>query len=83
MPAGLVAALSGLWMTVVYDLPASSGATLGLLGLMRVAVGSGMAVSLLLGAAAMAEWLIRRRPTVGAYARLRSRCESRDLHARG
>lgn len=53
IPAGLLAALSGLWMSVFYPLPAGDGELL--LGL-RLVFGSGMVVSIALGLAA-----IRRR----------------------
>lgn len=51
--SGLAAALSGIWMTVSYDLPAYDGE---ILHVMRLAVGSAMAAALVLGLAA-----IRRR----------------------
>ncbi|MGY2066188.1 DUF2306 domain-containing protein [Blastococcus sp. SYSU DS0619] len=47
-PAGLVAALSGLWLTVVII-----GADSGLLTIFRAAAGAGMAVALALGVAAV------------------------------
>ena len=50
LPAGLLAALSGLWMTVFYTLPPSDGA---LLLVLRLAFGSAMAASLLLGLGAV------------------------------
>jgi Predicted membrane protein (DUF2306) len=50
LPAGIVAALSGLWMTVFYHLPASDDA---LLEGFRLVVGTGMVVSLALGFAAV------------------------------
>ncbi|GIH76812.1 DUF2306 domain-containing protein [Planobispora longispora] len=53
---GLVAALSGLWMTVFYAFPAGDGA---LLAGFRLVFGSGMALSIVLGLAA-----IRRRDIV-------------------
>lgn len=60
VPFGLAAALSGLWMTVHYDLPVSSDKhvllfqhAFGLLQLTRLFVGSGMLVSLGLGVAAI------------------------------
>ena len=53
IPAGLLAALSGLWMAVFYPLPAGDGVIL--LGL-RLLFGSGMAASIVLGIVA-----IRRR----------------------
>ena len=46
VPAGLVAALSGLWMAVYYDLPATDNRVLE--G-MRLLVGTGMVTSLVLG----------------------------------
>jgi cytochrome bd-type quinol oxidase subunit 2 len=46
VPAGLLAALSGLWMTIFYTLPPSDGV---LLLVLRLVFGSAMAVSLLLG----------------------------------
>jgi hypothetical protein len=46
LPAGLLAALSGLWMTVFYALPPSDGQ---LLLVLRLVFGSAMAVSLILG----------------------------------
>jgi uncharacterized membrane protein len=52
-PAGLVVALSGLWMTVFYANPPGDGA---LLAAFRLVFGSAMAVSMVLGFAA-----IRRR----------------------
>lgn len=53
IPGGLVAALSGLWMTLFYPWPAGDGVIL--YGL-RLLFGSAMLISILLGAAA-----IRRR----------------------
>jgi uncharacterized membrane protein YozB (DUF420 family) len=53
VPCGLIAALSGLWMTLFYPLPAGDGV---LLGVLRVIFGSAMVVSIVLGFAA-----IRRR----------------------
>ncbi|HEX4814990.1 MAG TPA: DUF2306 domain-containing protein [Nonomuraea sp.] len=53
VPSGLVAALSGLWMTVFFPVPAEDQ---GLLTAFRLMFGTGMAVSLALGLAA-----IRRR----------------------
>jgi hypothetical protein len=57
IPAGLLAALSGLWMSVFYPLPAGDGEIL--LGL-RLVFGSGMVASILMGLFA-----IRRRDFVG------------------
>lgn len=53
VPCGLVAALSGLWMTLFYPLPAGDGA---LLSAFRILFGSAMVVSIVLGFTA-----IRRR----------------------
>jgi len=53
IPAGLIAALSGLWMSQFYDLPASDGT---LLYIFRLIFGLGMIASILLGLAA-----VRRR----------------------
>ncbi|MFD1210444.1 DUF2306 domain-containing protein [Arthrobacter sp. GCM10027362] len=53
VPAGLLAALSGLWMSVFYDLPDGDGEILLVL---RLAFGSAMVVSIVLGLLA-----IRRR----------------------
>jgi hypothetical protein len=46
LPAGLLAALSGLWMTVFYTLPPTDGP---LLLVVRLVFGAAMAASLLLG----------------------------------
>jgi hypothetical protein len=46
LPCGIVAALSGLWMTVFYPLPAHDG---DLLMVFRLVFGTGMAVALALG----------------------------------
>lgn len=46
IPAGLVGAASGLWMTAVYDLPATDG---GLLPLVRWVFGLAMIAALVLG----------------------------------
>ncbi|GLY18420.1 membrane protein [Kineosporia sp. NBRC 101677] len=46
LPAGMAAALSGLWMTLAYDLPEWDSA---LLNAFRLVFGIGMAVSLYLG----------------------------------
>jgi uncharacterized membrane protein YozB (DUF420 family) len=46
VPAGLASALSGLWMAVFYDLPASDN---GLLKVFRLLAGFGMATALVLG----------------------------------
>jgi uncharacterized membrane protein len=60
VPCGLAAALSGLWMSVFYELPASDDQSVelfqlsfGILQLVRLFVGTGMVVSLLLGVAAI------------------------------
>lgn len=50
VPAGLVVAVTGMWMTVFSDLPESDGA---LLGGVRLVVGTAMAVFLGLGLAAV------------------------------
>lgn len=50
VPCGLAAALSGLWMTGFYPLPLSDG---DLLNWFRFVFGSGMVVSIVLGAAAL------------------------------
>lgn len=50
VPAGVAAALSGLWMTVAYDLPASDGL---LLNGFRLVVGTAMTAALVLGTAAV------------------------------
>jgi uncharacterized membrane protein YozB (DUF420 family) len=57
IPAGLLAALSGLWMSMFYPLPAGDGEIL--LGL-RLVFGSGMAASIVMGLFA-----IHRRDFVG------------------
>lgn len=44
---GLLAAASGMWLTVAYDLPAADGETFGPLGLVRLAVGTAMVASIL------------------------------------
>ncbi|MEU6787988.1 DUF2306 domain-containing protein [Nonomuraea angiospora] len=64
VPAGLVAALAGLWMTLFSDLPAGDT---GLLTVFRLVAGSAMAGSLVLGFAAILRrdvarhraWMIR------------------------
>ena len=60
VPFGVAAALSGLWMTLFYDLPVGSDHNVllfqrafGLLQLVRVFLGTGMVVSLCLGVAAI------------------------------
>lgn len=60
VPFGLAAAISGLWMTMVYDLPVGSDKNVllfhrafGLLQIVRLFVGTGMVVSLCLGVAAI------------------------------
>lgn len=50
IPAGLIAALSGLWMTLFYPWPVGDGEILYIL---RLVFGSGMLASLLLGLAAL------------------------------
>jgi uncharacterized membrane protein len=52
VPAGLVAAISGLWMAVFSDLPANDNS---LLMLFRLLAGFGMAISLVLGYRAIRE----------------------------
>ncbi|MGY2004458.1 DUF2306 domain-containing protein [Blastococcus sp. SYSU DS1024] len=54
-PAGLVAALSGLWLTA-----AITGADSGLLTVLRAAAGAGMAVAIVLGVTAVLRGDIRR-----------------------
>ncbi|GAB3463798.1 DUF2306 domain-containing protein [Streptomonospora sediminis] len=56
VPLGLAAALSGLWMTAFYDLPAVDGELFEPLGLIRLVFGMAMAACIVLGCAA-----IRRR----------------------
>lgn len=64
VPAGLAAALSGLWMTLFYPLPETDGE---LLNVMRLVFGSAMLLSIILGALAVrqrnyprhGEWMIR------------------------
>jgi uncharacterized membrane protein len=64
IPAGLVGAASGLWMTAVYDLPGTDG---GLLPLVRWVFGLAMIAALVLGLvsvrrrefAAHRAWMIR------------------------
>lgn len=56
IPAGIVAAASGIWMTAVYDLPATDG---GLLPLVRWIFGLAMIAALVLGLIA-----VRRRDFV-------------------
>lgn len=64
VPAGLAAALSGLWMTLFYALPESDGA---LLNVMRLVFGSAMLLSIILGVTAVrqrdfprhGEWMMR------------------------
>jgi uncharacterized membrane protein len=60
VPLGVAAALSGLWMTLFYELPVGSDLNVllfqrvvGLLQLARLLVGTGMLVSLALGVAAI------------------------------
>ncbi|WP_244870827.1 DUF2306 domain-containing protein [Catellatospora sp. IY07-71] len=53
IPCGLTAALSGMWMAVAYDVPAPDG--IGVM-VLRLVVGSAMALSIVLGFAA-----VRRR----------------------
>lgn len=60
-PAGIVAAMSGLWMTFAYDLPATDTA---LLGVFRVAAGVAMFGSLV---AALAAVRARRFGAHGAW----------------
>ncbi len=57
VPCGLVAALSGMWMAVVYPLPAHDG---DLLMVLRLVFGSAMATALVLGFVA-----VRRRDFAG------------------
>lgn len=64
VPCGIVAALSGMWMAVVYPLPAHDG---DLLMVLRLVFGSAMAAALVLGFVAMRQrsfaahrvWMIR------------------------
>jgi len=49
VPCGLTVALSGLWMTIAYDLPAHDN---GVTNVMRLFFGSAMAIAILLGLAA-------------------------------
>src|SRR5687768_9868845 len=59
VPCGLVAALTGIWMTLYYPLPAVDGARFGILGLSRLGFGIMMAVGIVLSVIA-----IRRRHIV-------------------
>jgi len=64
IPAGLLAALSGIWMVIFYPHPPGDGIALGVI---RLVFGSAMAVSLVLGIRAIArrdfaghgEWMTR------------------------
>jgi len=64
IPAGLLSALSGLWMTVFYELPAGDGAALFVL---RLVFGTAMVASIALGVRAVmrrdfvvhSEWMTR------------------------
>jgi uncharacterized membrane protein len=56
VPAGLVAAASGMWMAVFYNFPANDGVIL----LLRLVIGSSMVVSIVLGLF----YAIRRRDFV-------------------
>ena len=59
VPCGLAAAVTGLWMTLYYPLPAGDGARFGALGLARLGFGTVMAVAIVLSFLA-----IRRRDIV-------------------
>lgn len=64
LPAGLIAAATGVWMTLTYDLPATDSAALNAI---RLVVGAAMLVELLLGLRAILQrdyfthraWMIR------------------------
>nr|WP_255430247.1 DUF2306 domain-containing protein [Streptomonospora sp. PA3] len=60
-PLGIVAALTGVWMTLSYDLPDVDGGPLGALGLLRLGFGTAMAACIVLGFAAI------RRGRVAAH----------------
>jgi hypothetical protein len=62
VPAGLLAALSGLWMSAFYPLPDGDG---DIFFILRLVFGSAMVVSIVLGILA-----IRRRDFVGHSARM-------------
>ena len=59
VPCGVAAAVSGLWMTLFYPLPALDGARFGILGLSRLGFGTAMAVAIVLSFVA-----VRRRDFV-------------------
>lgn len=67
IPAGLVGAASGLWMTAVYDLPATDG---GLLPLVRWVFGLAMIAALVLGLVSVRrrEFATHRAWMIRAYA---------------
>ncbi|MCR2762487.1 DUF2306 domain-containing protein [Microbacterium sp. zg.B48] len=67
IPMGLVAALSGLWMTAFYALPATDG---GLLPLVRWVFGLGMVAAIALGVATVLrrEFAMHRAWMIRAYA---------------
>ncbi|GID97956.1 DUF2306 domain-containing protein [Amorphoplanes digitatis] len=48
VPSGVAAALSGMWMTLFYDLPEHDGTRFGVLGVMRLVLGAFMAVAILI-----------------------------------
>lgn len=50
VPAGIISALSGMWMAVAYDLPANSGVALML---MRLVLGAAMGAGILLAVVAI------------------------------
>jgi hypothetical protein len=51
--SGLGTALTGMWMTIFYDVPEGDGATFGAVYLMRLAVSTGLVVSMVLAFAAI------------------------------
>ncbi len=67
VPCGLAAAVSGLWMTLFYPLPAVDGARFGILGVLRLGFGTAMAVAIVLSVVAITRrdivrhraWMIR------------------------
>jgi uncharacterized membrane protein len=59
VPCGLAAAITGVWMTLYYPLPANDGTRFGILGLSRLGFGAMMAVAIVLSVVA-----IRRRDIV-------------------
>jgi hypothetical protein len=69
VPSGIIAALSGIWMTLYYPLPAHDGARFGILGIERLFFGTLMAAAIVISFRAILKRdIVRHRAMIRGYA---------------